>query len=102
MSKASRVPSDTWQRKVAVGIAEDGSKIYETVYGSSKEEVDAKCNEITKKNQYLRQNEWQKENMDRVSVILPKGTKERITALGETVNKFIREATLAELERREG
>ena len=39
--------------------------------------------------QYKRQNEFIKENYDRVSVTLPKGTKERIQATGESVNGFL-------------
>ena len=101
MSKVSRVPSDTWQKKVYVGTNEDGEKMYDTVYGDSKEEVEKKSGEISKKNQYNRQNEWQKKNADRVSVVLPKGTKERIAALGESVNKFVNDAVLKELFLRE-
>lgn len=51
--------------------------------------------------QYKYQNEYIKKNFDRVSVTLPKGTKNRIKAVGESLNKFIVTATLAELERRE-
>lgn len=49
-----------------------------------------------------RQNEHIKENYDRVSVTLPKGTKERITSKGETINGFIGRLVAAELERLEG
>ena len=38
--------------------------------------------------QYKRQNEHIKENYDRVSITLPKGTKERIKKKGETVNGY--------------
>ena len=44
-----------------------------------------------------RQNEHIKENYDRVSVTLPKGTKERIKARGETVNGYITRLVLADL-----
>lgn len=44
--------------------------------------------EILKK-QYKRQNEHIKENYDRVSITLPKGTKDIIKARGETVNAYI-------------
>lgn len=54
---------------------------------------------ITK--QYKRQNEYIKDNYDRVSVTLPKGTKDRIKALGLTVNGIINDLVLAELERLE-
>ena len=46
--------------------------------------------------QYKRQNDYIKEKYDRISVTLPKGTKERIKATGNTVNGFI---TIAVLER---
>ena len=49
-----------------------------------------------------RQNEHIKENYDRVSVTLPKGTKERIKTKGESINGFIIRSVLAELERLEG
>lgn len=52
--------------------------------------------------QYKRQNEHIKENYDRVSVTLPKGTKERIKATGESINGFIIRSVIAELERLEG
>lgn len=44
--------------------------------------------EILKK-QYKRQNEHIKENYDRVSITLPKGTKDIIKVKGETVNAYI-------------
>ena len=44
-----------------------------------------------------RQNEHIKENYDRVSVTLPKGTKERIKAKGETVNGYITRLVLSDL-----
>lgn len=40
-------------------------------------------------NRYKRQNEKIKENYDRISVTLPKGTKQQITSKGETVNGLI-------------
>lgn len=39
--------------------------------------------------QYKRQNEHIKENYDRVSITLPKGTKDIIKSRGETVNAYI-------------
>ena len=53
-------------------------------------------------NQYKRQNEHIKENYDRVSVTLPKGTKERIQAQGLTVNGYINMLVLEDLKRKEG
>ena len=49
--------------------------------------------------QYKRQNEHIKENYDRVSVTLPKGTKERIKATGESINGFICRLVSDELDR---
>lgn len=51
---------------------------------------------------YKKQNEAIKENYDRVSVTLPKGTKERIKATGESINGFIIRSVLADLDRMEG
>lgn len=48
-----------------------------------------------------RQNEHIKENYDRVSITLPKGTKERIKATGESINGFIIRSVLADLDRLE-
>lgn len=47
------------------------------------------------------QNEKAKENWDTVSCRLPKGTKERIKALGLTVNGIINDSVLKELDRLE-
>ncbi len=48
-----------------------------------------------------RQNEHIKENYDRVSVTLPKGTKQRINNLGESINGFICRLVSSELDRLE-
>lgn len=40
-------------------------------------------------NQYKRQNEHIKNNYDRISITLPKGTKELIQAKGESLNGYI-------------
>ena len=42
---------------------------------------------------------YQKNNCDRVSVLLPKGTKEQIQATGETVNGFINKAIAERLKK---
>lgn len=39
------------------------------------------------------------ENKDRINVILPKGTKERVQAYGFSVNSFARDLILQELDR---
>lgn len=51
--------------------------------------------------QYKRQNEYIKNAYDRISVTLPKGTKERIQATGESVNGYITRLVLEDLERQE-
>jgi len=43
---------------------------------------------------------YKKSNYDRVNVLLPKGTKEKIQATGETVNGFINKAVAERLEQR--
>ena len=50
------------------------------------------------KQRIKRQNEKIKQDYDRASVTLPKGTKDRIQALGYTVNGFLNSAVLAEPE----
>lgn len=53
------------------------------------------------KQRIKRQNEKIKQDYDRASVTLPKGTKDRIQALGYTVNGFLNTIVLAELEKLE-
>ena len=50
---------------------------------------------------YKKQNEAIAKKYDRVSATLPKGTTERIKALGLTVNGLINDLVLAELEQLE-
>ena len=47
--------------------------------------------------QYKRQNEHIKENYDRISITLPKGTKERIKSKGESINGYITRLVLTDL-----
>lgn len=44
-------------------------------------------------------NEYNKENYDRVSVLLPKGTKERVAKTGESMNSLLKRIVLEELDR---
>ena len=56
----------------------------------------------TLQKQYARQNEYIKNNYDRISVTFPKGTKERIKAVGaDSVNSFIVSLVLDTLEKLE-
>lgn len=50
------------------------------------------------KSRVKRQNEKAKENYDRISVMLPKGTKDRIQAQGLTVNGFVNQLVLEKLD----
>ena len=45
-------------------------------------------------NRIKKQNQAIKENYDRVSIILPKGTKDRITATGKSINGLINELVI--------
>lgn len=51
-------------------------------------------------------NQWQKKNMDRINLTLPKGDKERIKAhaeeRGESVNGFIKRAIDETMKRDKG
>ena len=49
--------------------------------------------------QYRRQNEHIKENYDRISITLPKGTKERIKSKGESINGYITRLVLTDLDK---
>ena len=48
--------------------------------------------------QYKRQNQHIKANYDRVSITLPKGTKELIQAKGESLNGYINRLVAEDLE----
>ena len=50
------------------------------------------------KSRVKRQNEKAKENYDRISVMLPKGTKDRIQAKGLTINGFVNQLVLEKLD----
>ena len=49
--------------------------------------------------QYKRQNEHIKENYDRISITLPKGTKERIKSKGESINGYITRLVLTDIDK---
>lgn len=51
--------------------------------------------------QYKRQNEFIKNSYDRISITLPKGTKERIKALESSINGYITRLVVEDLEKRE-
>ena len=57
------------------------------------------------KERYKRQNEYLKDKYDRISAVLPKGTKERIQTIcdrtGTKASSFITKAVLDALEREE-
>ena len=50
------------------------------------------------KSRVKRQNEKAKENYDRISVMLPKGTKDRIQGPGLTINGFVNQLVLDKLD----
>ena len=54
-----------------------------------------------KTKQFKRQNEYIKNNYDRISVTLPAGTKQKIIGLGLSVNKYINDLVLSDLEKRD-
>ena len=59
-------------------------------------EKDKKLLEFAKnaKDRKKKANEKQYDSFDRVSVVLPKGTKERITATGKSINGLINELVI--------
>lgn len=97
---ARAVPSDVWEMQVIVGDDENGERVYGTITGKSKEEVEQKAKQMARKRKLQQQNEWQKENLERLSVVLKKGTKDRIRSLDIAVNKFVAEAVEKELQNR--
>ena len=54
----------------------------------------------SREKQLKRQNEYIKANYDRVSVTLPKGTKEKIKSFGFSVNEYINLLVKNDLENR--
>ena len=50
---------------------------------------------------YKKQNDKIKDNYDRISVTLPKGTKDRIKAAGLSINGYINKLVLEDLEKLE-
>ena len=54
-----------------------------------------------KNKQFKRQNEYIKNNYDRISVTLPPGTKQIIVGLGFSVNAYINELVKNDLEKRD-
>ena len=77
----------------------DNKNIYERVVHIMDDKEKQKLENLNAR--YKKQNEAIKENYDRVSVTLPKGTKERIKATGESINGFIIRSVLADLDRLE-
>lgn len=51
---------------------------------------------------YRKQNAAASMRYDRISVVLPIGTKDRIKATGQSINDFVSSAVLAALEQSEG
>lgn len=52
----------------------------------------------SRKKQYKRQNDFVKENYDRIAVLLPQGVKDRIKNSGVSINAFCLDAILKALE----
>jgi hypothetical protein len=80
------------------GLREEGGEWRFKLVELTKEER----KEMNRKKNMKYHNEWIKSNYDRVSLALPKGTKERILATGSTVSGFIVEAVRVMLEANEG
>lgn len=49
--------------------------------------------------QYKRQNEHIKNNYDRISITLPKGTKERILQREDSINGYVNRLIMQDLEK---
>ena len=63
-----------------------------------KELSKAEAQEESRKKKIAEQNEWIKEKYERITLIVPKGTKERIKGTGNSINGFINEAIKVMLE----
>lgn len=53
-----------------------------------------------KEKKYKRQNEYIKNNFDRISITLPAGSKEKIKSLGFSVNNYLNELVKSDFEKR--
>lgn len=52
--------------------------------------------------QYKRQNEFIRESRDRITIVFPKGTKDRIRAHGESINGLVNRLVLGWLDDKDG
>ena len=75
-------------------IGEIGGKWRFTIKELSK----AEAQEESRKKKIAEQNEWIKERYERITLVVPKGTKEKIKGTGNSVNGFINEAIKVMLE----
>lgn len=53
-----------------------------------------------KEKKYKRQNEYIRNNFDRISITLPAGSKEKIKSLGYSVNNYLNELVKQDFEKR--
>lgn len=52
---------------------------------------------VKRQNDYI--NQYKRDNYDRINILMPKGTKERIRASGESMNAFVSRLIETELDR---
>lgn len=53
-----------------------------------------------KEKKYKRQNEYIRNNFDRISITLPAGSKEKIKSLGFSVNNYLNELVKSDFKKR--
>lgn len=79
-------------RKLYIGVDEEGNRLYKLIEGASEAEVRYKEEKFLAKKKSVRQNEWIRQNRERLSVVVDVGTKDRIKKTGMSVNHFVERA----------
>ena len=81
-----------YKKRIYLGTDEEGNRLFKVLEGDSEEEVREKEDRFQAKKAVVRQNDWLKHNRERISVVVPIGTKARISKTGSTINNFIAKA----------
>ena len=101
MKKVTIETEDGLKREMKRGKAEIIGKVNGTWRFTLRELSEEERKEQSRKKKIAEQNEWIKDRYERVTLILPKGTKKRIKETGNTLNGFINEAVRVMLEANE-
>lgn len=101
MKKVVIETDDGFRREMKRGKAEFLGKVNGTWRFTIRELSKEERKEESRKKKIAEQNEWIRDRYERVTVVLPKGTKERIKETGNSLNAFINDAVKVMLEANE-